>query len=301
MNKNILISAFSLLATFLNAQNKIGGQLKMEYVPFSNYIRPIDSLKTDSKSDFKKAELSLKIPLYTKELKNGKVSNWSLLFSTAYARMNNKNYEEQLFPSEMLNSQIGLQYFSPISSSWSILTMASVGIYTDMENISADDILGQGGVLFIKHFNPKLALGLGPVLSNNFGVPMVMPGIYFDWKTGGDKFNVNINFPEGVEAGYQMTTNFALKGVVNLSGMVAERSKEGKSLLVGYQQVVAGLRPEIKLSNSLKLQLTGGTTLVRSFSENERSLKSLFKKKDIADPRFSTTFYSALSLRWNLP
>ena len=74
MNKNILISAFSLLTTFLNAQNKIGGQLKMEYVPLSNYIRPIDSLKTDSKSDFKKAELSLKIPLYTKELKNGKVN-----------------------------------------------------------------------------------------------------------------------------------------------------------------------------------------------------------------------------------
>ncbi|MBY0068290.1 DUF6268 family outer membrane beta-barrel protein [Empedobacter falsenii] len=47
----------------------------MEYVPFSNYIRPKDSLKTDSKSDFKKAEVSLKIPLYTKELKDGKYSN----------------------------------------------------------------------------------------------------------------------------------------------------------------------------------------------------------------------------------
>ncbi|WP_312027109.1 DUF6268 family outer membrane beta-barrel protein [Empedobacter falsenii] len=63
------------MTTFLNAQNKIGGQLKMEYVPFSNYIRPKDSLKTDSKSDFKKAEVSLKIPLYTKELKDGKYSN----------------------------------------------------------------------------------------------------------------------------------------------------------------------------------------------------------------------------------
>lgn len=301
MKKYLILIGFIFGSYAAFAQSKIGGQLKLEYIPMSNYIRPIDSLKTDSKSDFKKAELSFKIPLSTRVLESGKARSWSLLVNGTYAKITNQNYQEELFPTEMLNTQIGLQYFSPISNTWSILGMASIGIYTDMEQISGDDILGQGGVLFIKHFNRKLALGLGPVISNTFGVPMVVPGIYFDWKTGGDKFSFNINFPEDIEAGYHMSSNFALKGVVNLSGMTAERSKNGKSTLIGYQQVIAGLRPEIKLNNAMKIQVTGGTTLVRSFSENDRSLKSFFRKKDIADPRFSTTFYTALSLKWNLP
>ena len=41
----------------VQAQSKIQGEFKVDYVPMSNYIRPIDSLKTDSKSDFKTSEI----------------------------------------------------------------------------------------------------------------------------------------------------------------------------------------------------------------------------------------------------
>lgn len=72
-------------------------------------------------------------------------------------------------------------------------------------------------------------------------------------------------------------------------------------MLFGYQQITAGLRPEIKLNDQLTLRLTGGSTLVRSFSENDRKIKNIFKEKNVADPRFTSTFYVALGLRWNLP
>jgi hypothetical protein len=124
--------------------------------------------------------------------------------------------------------------------------------------------------------------------------------IYFDWKTNG-KIKFNINFPEGMEAGYLFSDRFALKAVVNLSGMTVERSKDGKSMLLGYQQITAGIRPELKLNDKLSLRLTGGTALLRSFNENDRKIKSIFKDKKIADPKFATTFYAAVSLRWNLP
>lgn len=71
-------------------------------------------------------------------------------------------------------------------------------------------------------------------------------------------------------------------------------------MLLGYQQIIAGLRPEIQLSDRLSLRLTGGTTLIRSFSENDRKIKSIFRDKKMDDPRFSTTFYAAVALRWNL-
>ncbi|MBL3550059.1 hypothetical protein JML65_21010, partial [Chryseobacterium sp. KMC2] len=41
------------LGYWINAQSGISGELKTEYIASSSYIRPEDSVKTDSKSDFK--------------------------------------------------------------------------------------------------------------------------------------------------------------------------------------------------------------------------------------------------------
>ncbi|GAE63534.1 hypothetical protein CIN01S_04_01400 [Chryseobacterium indologenes NBRC 14944] len=285
---------------WISAQTGISAELKTEYIPFSNYIRPEDSVKTNSKSDFKRVDLNLSIPLSVKKDTNGKIREWSMLLGGSYAKMSHKNYDNQLFPAQMLNAQVGIQHMRPLGKKWSMMMTATVGVYTDLEKIDFNDVLGQGGILFIRHFNPNLALGGGPVLTTAFGAPMVLPWIYFDWKTNG-KIKFNINFPEGMEAGYQFTDKFALKAVVNLSGMSVERNKDGKSTLLGYQQITAGLRPEIQLNDKLALRLTGGTTLIRSFSESDRKISSIFKDKKVADPRFASTFYVAVALRWNLP
>ncbi|MDH6251690.1 hypothetical protein M2347_001417 [Chryseobacterium sp. H1D6B] len=301
--KKCLLTILYVLAHFscrINAQTGISGELKTEYIPYSNYIRPEDSVKTNSKSDFKRMDLSFKIPLSVKKNEAGKIKAWSLLVNGSYAKMSHKDYENPLFPEQMLNAQIGIQHLRPLGGKWSMMMTASAGVYTDLENVNFDDVLGQGGILFIKSFNPNLALGFGPVLTTAFGVPMIMPWIYFDWKTGG-KIKFNINFPEGMEAGYQFSDKFALKAVVGLNGMTVERNKAGKSTLLGYQQINAGLRPELQISKTLSLRLTGGTALLRSFSENDRKIKSIFKAKKMEDPRFSSTFYAAVALRWNLP
>ncbi|KFF28223.1 DUF6268 family outer membrane beta-barrel protein [Chryseobacterium vrystaatense] len=300
MKRNLLAAASCLLGYWASGQSGISGELKTEYIPFSSYIRPEDSVKTNSKSDFKRADLNLSIPLSMKKDSSGRVKAWSLLLSGSYAKMTHKDYEKQLFPDQMLNAQTGIQHIRPLGKKWSLMMTASVGVYTDLEQISSDDILGQGGVLFIRHFNPNLALGAGPVLTTAFGVPMILPWIYFDWKTNG-KIKLNINFPEGMEAGYLFTDKFALKAVVNLSGMTVERNKDGKSMLLGYQQITAGIRPELKLNDKLSLRLTGGTALLRSFSENDRKIKNIFKEKKMDDPKFASTLYVAVSLRWNLP
>ncbi|PKF75222.1 DUF6268 family outer membrane beta-barrel protein [Chryseobacterium sp. PMSZPI] len=301
MKRNLLTAFCCLLPLgyWVSAQSGISAELKTEYIPASSYIRPEDSVKTNSTSDFKRIGLNLNIPLSVKKDSNGKVKAWSMLLSGSYAKMTHKNYETQLFPSQMLNAQVGIQHMRPLGKKWSMMMMASVGVYTDLERITFDDVLGQGGIVFVRHFNPNLALGGGPILTTAFGVPMVLPWIYFDWKTNG-KIKVRINFPEGMEAGYQFSDEFSLKAAIDLSGMSAERNKDGKSVLVGYQQITAGLRPEIQLSDKLSLRVTGGTALLRSFSESDRKIKSIFKTKKMEDPRFASTFYVAVALRWNL-
>ncbi|NIF05746.1 hypothetical protein F3J23_09835 [Chryseobacterium sp. Tr-659] len=302
MKRNLLTAFCCLLPLgyWMKAQSGISAELKTEYVPASSYIRPEDSTKTNSKSDFKRISLNLSIPLSVKKDSGGRVKAWSMLLSGSYAKMSNKNYETSLFPDQMLNAQVGLQHIRPLGKRWSMMMMASVGVYTDLEKISSDDILGQGGVLFIRHFSPNFALGGGPILTTAFGVPMLLPWIYIDWKTNG-KVKFRINFPEGAEAGYLFSDKFALKAVVDLNGMTIERNKDGKSILMGYQQITAGLRPELKINDKLTLRITGGTALLRGFSENDRKIKNIFREKKMADPRFASTFYAALSLRWNLP
>lgn len=278
-------------------QTGVSGQLKVDYIPLSNYIRGIDSVKTDSKSDFKRVEFGLEIPLSLVMNAENKPKIWSVFVQSSYAKMQNKNYEKALFPEEMWNAQIGLKHLRPLGTSWSMLVMASVGVYTDMQQITSDDILGQGGVIFIKHFNPNLALGVGPVLTNNFGVPMVLPGIYFNWESQG-ALHFKITFPEGLELGYRVSEKVDLKAVVELHGMTAEIKVDGESMLLGHQQATAGFRPQFKIGEHWIVELTAGTSLARSFSANSRKLKDIFKIKDHADDRFSTTLYGAAALKW---
>lgn len=309
MNKTVfyLSQLFLLLLVAMSArsQSVISGEFKVDYVPFSKYVRPMDSTKTNAESNFKRVQIAFEVPLSLEMDKYNHPRLWSVFLNGSYARMENKNYEIQDlpvqfqggFPTELLNAQIGVKHLRSISPSWSLLIMASVGVYTDMVEINKDDVLIQGGVLFIKQFNPNLALGLGPVLTNSFGVPMVLPGIYFNWESRG-ALHFKITFPEGAEAGYRMSDTFDLKAVVELSGMTAETRINNKSSLLGYQQIIAGLRPQLKFGEHWTLEPTAGTTLVRNFSTTNRKIKDIFKEKDIADPRFTTTFYGAIALKW---
>ena len=309
MNKTVFYLAqvllFLLLSVATRAQSGISGEFKVDYVPFSKYVRPMDSTKTNAESNFKRAQIAFEVPLSLKMDQYNRPRLWSIFVNGSYARMENKNYEIQSlpaqfqegFPNELLNTQIGVKHLRSLSPSWSLLTMLSVGVYTDMVEINKDDVLIQGGVLFIKQFNPNLAFGMGPVLTNSFGVPMVLPGIYFNWESKG-ALHFKIAFPEGLELGYRMSDNFDLKAVAEISGMTAETRVGNKSMLLGYQQIIAGLRPQIKLGEHWTLEPTAGSTIVRNFSTNSRKIKDIFKEKDIADPGFTTTFYGAVALKW---
>lgn len=56
----------------------------------------------------------------------------------------------------------------------------------------------------------------------------------------------------------------------------------------------------VQAQSKIQGEFTAGTTLVRSFSYNERKIKSIFKEKKVADPKFSTTFYGGMYLKWSL-
>jgi len=82
----IILTTLLLSVSRIQAQKKIQAEFKVDYVPMSNYIRPIDSLKTDSKSDFKKVEMAIEIPLSMKMDHRDKPRIWSIIGYGGYAK-----------------------------------------------------------------------------------------------------------------------------------------------------------------------------------------------------------------------
>ncbi|MCX2454101.1 DUF6268 family outer membrane beta-barrel protein [Pedobacter sp. PLR] len=292
-----------LISLESKAQELSGFRLKAEYIPLSRYIPETKvgetGQKTEQKSDMRRLEGAISIPLSMKVDSLGRAKVWAVTLGGSYAKIKNQNYEVQLFPDELLNASVGLMHLRPLGKSWNMLFMASAGVYTDLKGISSQDILVMGGVIFIKQFNPNLALGVGPVVSNTFGIPMVLPAIFLNWKTNG-KFQVMVNFPEKVELAYKASEGIKLKVVAEVSAMTADVGRKDKAFL-SYLQVISGFQPEFKLNKSLSLQLTAGASLYRSMEFTSRKLKDFFKDKgDVNPPHFETTAYGAVGLKWNL-
>lgn len=294
-----LVLFITLISLESKAQMELSGlKLKAEYIPLSSYVPKDDDGKTGQKSDMKRIEGAISIPLSAKADSLGRPKVWAVMLGGAYAKIRNVNYQEKLFPDELLNASVGLMHIRPLGKSWNMMFMASAGVYTDLRGISRQDILLMGGVIFIKQFNPNLALGVGPVVSNTFGVPMVLPAIVLNWKTNG-RFQVMVNFPEKIEVAMKANEAIKLKAVVEISSMTADVGRKDKALL-SYLQVISGFQPEFKLNKSLTLQLTAGVSLYRSMEFTSRKLKDFFKEKeDENPPYFKPSAYGAAGLKWN--
>jgi hypothetical protein len=65
MNKTIFylsqLFLFLLATLAARSQSGISGEFKLDYVPFSKYVRPIDSTRTNAESNFKRAQLAFEV------------------------------------------------------------------------------------------------------------------------------------------------------------------------------------------------------------------------------------------------
>ena len=102
----------------------------------------------------------------------------------SYTAMNNKNLQSYIDIDQIINMQLSVTNIRPISKKWLLLTTVGAGVYTSSD-VKLKNVLGQGGVIFIRQFKSNLSLGAGLAVNNTFGYPMVFPAIYFDWSTEG--------------------------------------------------------------------------------------------------------------------
>lgn len=242
------------------------------------------------------------IPLSVKMNEKNRPTAWGLGFGGAYVSLKNQNFSEQMV-SEIMNLQLGVYHLRPLNDRWSMRASLGAGIFsptTDFSKLSFKNVLGSGGLVFIRHLKPNLDIGGGVSINSSLGYPMIFPAVYVKWKLHG-KYDVNVEVIEGLElsAGYDFNDRFKLSYAIEMNGQVALLKKDGKDVIFSHQYIVTGFRPELKLGKT-GLTMTGmvGLNLYRPASYSDRTLKGVFASDN--DYFFSVSPYASVGLKMKL-
>src|SRR5690606_13398177 len=293
------------LATLLCLQSKAQQiAFKTEYLGNSGYYylppgeKPREKIG-DGKGSAMVYQGAVSIPLSMKMNENNRPTAWGIGIGGAYVSLKNNDFTDDMV-SEIMNIQFGVYHLRPLNDRWSMRASVGMGIFTpstDLGKISFKNVLASGGVVFIRHLKPNLAIGGGVAINSTLGYPMIFPAVYLKWKTEG-KFDVNIELVEGLEvsAGYEFNERFKLSYALEMNGQVALLEKDGKDVIFSHQYIVTGFRPEIKLGKT-GISMTGmaGLNLYRPASYSDRTLKGVFAGDN--DYYFSVSPYASVGLK----
>ncbi len=208
----------------------------------------------------------------------------------SYTAMNNKNLQSYIDIDQIINMQLSVTNIRPISK-MALLTTVGAGVYTSSD-VKLKNVLGQGGVIFIRQFKSNLSLGAGLAVNNTFGYPMVFPAIYFDWSTEG-RYQIKVSMLNAMEvsAGMKMNKYLNLRIVAEMNGSLALLEREGKDTMFSQQFIIVGLQPEVSMGNSFQSLLLP-VCRSRIAYYTTRTLKAFFEdmSKD-TDPYFKPAMY----------
>ncbi|MCE9108242.1 DUF6268 family outer membrane beta-barrel protein [Bacteroides pyogenes] len=291
----ILTAAFCMLGLIAQAQIYI----KSGYIPYSDF-KDENGNKLGGKANLKTIDGGIRIPVSVKMDENNKPTAWAIALSGTYASMDREsNLSKDYYMPEILNAQIGLIHIRPLTEKWSITATLGAGIYSsDLDKISGKAILGQGGVLFIRHAKPNFDWGVGVAINNALGYPMLFPSFYLDWRLDG-KYDFKLSMYNSFEVrlSSQINNRFKLSIIGESKGLMSATKKDGKDVYFVTQYGYAGIQPEYKLAKSLSVFVTGGVSFARDTYFQSRTLKGFFNSKDDY-PHFGVSAYFAVGIKY---
>lgn len=272
--------------------------LKTEYIPYSSF-KDENNNKLGGKADLKTIDGGIRIPVSIRIDENNKPTAWIVALSGTYASMGTKNLSRDYNMPEILNAQVGLMHLRPLNDKWSVLAVLGIGVYSsDLDKITGKSVLGQGGVLFIKHAKPNFDWGVGVAINNALGYPMLFPSFYLDWKLGG-KYEFKLSMYDTFEVGISTQINDYFKlGIVGESkGLMSAVEKDGKAMYFVTQYGYAGIQPKFKISEHLSIPITAGVTIAHETYFQSRTLKAFLNSKD-DHPHFGVSAYFSAGLKF---
>lgn len=302
--KSISLFSATLLTLFYLEGKAQQVSFRTEFIGNSGYYylppgeKPREKIG-DGKGSAMVYQGAVSIPLSMKMNEKKRPTAWGIGLGGAYVSMKNQNFSEDMV-SEIMNLQVGVYHLRPLNDRWSMRASLGVGIFTpstDLSKITFRNVLGSGGLVFIRHLKPNLDIGGGVAINSTLGYPMIFPAVYVKWKLHG-KYDVNVEVVEGLEisAGYDFNDRFKLSYALEMNGQVALLKKDGKDVIFSHQYIVTGFRPELKLGKTgLTMMGMLGLNLYRPAAYSDRTLKGVFASDN--DYYFSVSPYASVGLK----
>ncbi len=278
--------------------------LKTEYFGKSSYRDENNQKVADSKGSAVVYQGSINVPFVQKVNDRSQPTIWGVGISGAYVELNNHNFTDDLVLPQIMNLQLALFHIRPISEKWSIMVNIGAGIYTPdtkFSKIRMRNILGNVGLIFIRHFQPTIEIGGGLAFNNTFGYPMLFPALYFSWEYN-KQFICKVAALDGLNLllGYKLNDFTSLNFITEMNGQMALTEKDGKEKIFTHQYIVIGLRPSISISDKISIPITIGFNAMRAAYYDNRSIKALFRSMSREyDPCFQISPYLSASVEIN--
>lgn len=256
------------------------------YLPGSSYVPPGDSVDRSGQTTQKDLALHGNITLgQSVDQATGKVRMWTGTFGAMLTSMHHKDYEISLLPETLLGTYAGVQHYRTLNPRWGLTVFAQAGLYSDLEKIDGNDLFVTAGVLGIRHFSEQLNLGVGVIVHNSFGTPMVWPALTVNWKMGG-RLKLDVRVPDnGPGLAYKIGVQYQFRPELGLEfsfkpGCMTydvEKYAESGRRLMSFWQLPLGL--ELKWEKEhLRLFGGGGLMALRSYSFGEKKLSKMFSE-----------------------
>ncbi len=148
-----------------------------------------------------------------------------------------------------------------LSQKWYLLTLTTPGLASDFEaDITGDDFTYEAAVVFVRQFSERWALGFGAAYSNQFGEPLPLPVLAFEWNNGSN-LRANGIVPVNLEFWYLPRPNLELGLVLKADGNRYHGDPDiyGVDNPLGiYSALTVGPSARIHLSKAMHLNVEGG-------------------------------------------
>lgn len=278
----LLLSAFCGVVPAAAQQSEI--KLDIHHSPASSYQAPPDSSKKKGKSSQQELNLSGKLPLLLRiDTTSGKIRSLGASAHLRYTHFNNSGYSREILPSHLFASALGVNYYATMKRNWAYTLFLNAGVNTDFREVDLNDLFVTGGVIFLKQFSKSFRLGVGLIVHNQFGTPLVWPALTADWQFG-RQFKLDIRVPDEAQGiAYKIGVAYQLKK--QLTAEFAFRPQA-----VSYDVTTTGAIPnrlmnywQLPFELNLKYQRgrigwTGGVgfNALRSFAYSEKKLEKMF-------------------------
>jgi hypothetical protein len=286
---NFIIVAAFIVVFLLTCFGEADAQVVVKYtvLPPANII-----LKNPPPGE--KAELGMNIldigvefPIYSKgDEETGAFSELSnkIDIRRHEFRMELPAGETEYFPDTVYAIKDELVLIKSLPNDWYTVTVGSLGIYSDFENIDQDHFLFEGGLIIVKKINRNLDLGLGPVFTYAFGEAVLIPAPFVKYQSEGN-VTFEVKFPRFATLGYTFSEDFqvrfAARSLYNNYRLGDERAEDpnGKSTVIVFSDITLGLESSIQLFDEIFLDLAIGRTVNRTFYVNDDNGDELFDRE----------------------